>query len=129
MHTTLASRYASARRSFLHATKNDVTYNIYCGEEGRLRTTRLCPFVEVSDSDVPHEANNVITGAGNCVPAPAVDTAVLIGHGELNITLGDLTDLWDLVFYAPVCTENYNAITDPVHRVCRRASRGQLTAA
>ena len=98
--------------SFLAQTeKLDVTYDIYWEKKPGYRHA-ICPFILVADSDVPAEVNDSITGAGNCTTVPTTGNPVQIGSGELNTAINDLTDLWDLVFYVPVCTENYNSDTD-----------------
>jgi hypothetical protein len=97
--------------SFISSEKHDVTYDIYWEQKADFPNA-ICPFVLIKDSDLPAEPDNVITGSGNCTTAPGPTTPVKVGHGELNKATNDLADLWDLVFYVPVCSENYNSLTD-----------------
>lgn len=99
--------------SFLAQTeKLDVTYDIYWEKKPGFPYA-ICPFILISDSDVGGpEANDSIIGAGNCTTVPTAGSPVKVGSGELNTATRDLKDLWDLVFYVPVCVENYNPDTD-----------------
>ena len=97
--------------SFIEDSKQDVTYDIYWERKAGYPYP-ICPFIVVSDSDNPNEDDaDQITG--NCYTTVPTDTVpVKIGAGELNKVTNDLTDLWDLTFWVPVCVENYNPLTD-----------------
>ena len=101
----------------------DVTYRIYCEDKALLDPHRadgnITPFIGLRDSD-PADTNDVVdTAAGKGCGAvaysadPATLNPVQWAHGEL-VKGSDEVDLWDMSFYAPLCSDNYNPETDPL---------------
>lgn len=71
----------------------------------------ICPYMQIFDSD-PADANDVVVVPApfTCQPVPGVPS--LVASGTL-ITNLDEYDIWDLVYWVPVCEENFNPETDP----------------
>jgi hypothetical protein len=129
--------------SFLDAGQTqfiDVTYAVYCEDKpcdefNGVYDANITPFIVLSDSD-PSDANDSVlipragttdnpadttpddSGCGEIAWGSSAGTgggsAYLWAIGELNKATGDLYDLWDMSFYAPICSNNYNEFTDPV---------------
>ncbi len=73
----------------------------------------ICRYMQIFDSD-PADGNDVILVPSpfNCQPEPTPGNPSLVATGTL-ITNLDEYDIWDLVFWVPVCEENFNPETDP----------------
>jgi hypothetical protein len=73
----------------------------------------ICRFMQIFDSD-PADGNDVIEVGSpwNCQPEPTPGNPSLVASGTL-ITNLDEYDIWDLVYWVPVCVENFNPETDP----------------
>lgn len=71
----------------------------------------ICPYMQIFDSD-PADANDVVVVPApfTCNPVPGAPS--LVASGTL-ITNLDEYDIWDLVYWVPVCEENFNPETDP----------------
>jgi len=112
--------------SFLDLKQTDwqaVDYTIYCedkpvGDPDRGQAN-ITPFILLSDSD-PKDNNDVVD-----VPAGQGCGTVAYGsyappvkppkwaEGILDRSF-DTVDLWDMAFFAPLCSNNYNSETDPI---------------
>jgi len=108
--------------SFLEQKQfSDVEYNVYCEDKAPRDPHRvdgnIAPFLLISDSDPSDGNDNVIlrTGCGKVAYStdPATLNPVLWANGVLDVNF-DQHDLWDLKFFAPVCSDNYNPETDPI---------------
>jgi len=73
----------------------------------------ICRYMQLFDSD-PEDANDVVLLKAPfvCSPPPKLDAPALAASGTL-ITGIDEYDIWDLVYWVPVCYENFNPETDP----------------
>jgi hypothetical protein len=73
----------------------------------------ICRYMQIFDSD-PGDNNDVVVAPSpfNCQPPPTPGNPSLVAQGTL-ITGLDEYDIWDLVYWVPVCEENYNPETDP----------------
>jgi len=100
----------------------DVLYNVYCEDKAPRDPHRadgnITPFIALRDSD-PADANDGVILTNGCGTVAYADPAagtlhpVRWAHGEL-VKGSDEVDLWDMSFYAPVCSDNYNPETDPI---------------
>jgi len=100
----------------------DVTYKIYCElKAGYDVNHQITPYITITDSD-PADPDGAINTSGGPVrkngdPVPGSCKAA-VGAPQLwvdtsTLLLGsDEVDLWDLQFFAPLCSDNYN-VTDP----------------
>jgi hypothetical protein len=106
--------------SFLTQTQfRAVDYSVYCEDKPVGDADRgdgnITPFMQISDSD-PTDGNDVVdltSGCGTVAYGSVTGMPPLWAHGVLN-NVSDKVDLWDMAFFAPLCKDNYNAITDPV---------------
>jgi hypothetical protein len=106
--------------SFLAQTQfRAVDYSIYCEDkpvgDPHRGDGNVTPFMQISDSD-PLDANDGIdltTGCGTVAYGSVTGIPPLWAHGVLN-SVSDPVDLWDMAFFAPVCSDNYNPTTDPI---------------
>lgn len=107
----------------------DVKYEIWCElKPGYGVNRQITPYITITDSD-PLDADGApITSGGDVrdtdddgvadTPVPgsckAAVGAATKWVGESVLLLGsDEVDLWDLQFFAPLCSDNYNPATDP----------------
>ncbi len=104
---------------------SDVEYTVYCEDKplGDLARgdANIAPFILLKDSDPADDndaldnPNGVGQGCGKIVYStdPAAVNPVQWARGVLDMGF-DLHDLWDMTFFAPLCSNSYNALTDPI---------------
>jgi hypothetical protein len=129
----LAIHLSKSFKSVKQTKFGDVKYEIYCElKDGYDVNHQITPYINIADSD-PADGDGAPIGSGGLVTDTdddgVVDTAVTdsckaaVGAPkqwvkESTLLLGsDEIDLWDLQFYAPLCSDNYQPLTDPDNTV------------
>jgi len=107
--------------SFLtQTTYADAEYSIYCDEKPQadyVHAGNITPFIVLTGPDgVPHNGCGAVALGGNL---DKDGKPILWADGNALTKSINETATWGLKFYAPVCSDNYNALTDPVNAATR----------
>jgi len=124
----------------LQTAFEDVEYEIWCEVKSELDpddlpygvNRQITPYITLTDSDNDVDGAVITSGdpvvdtndngdgdtavPGSC-QAPALPAATKWVNSSTLLLGSDEVDLWDMQFFAPLCSDNYNPFTDPDQNV------------